>query len=311
MQSFRLQCALISATVLYYKQTSYFHLDCQETSLDKRDLSGLFRERLKLLVQRSGTNRSAFAQAIGVDRSALSQLLSGASTRLPRAETLMTIAETQNISLDWLLGLSQDEGATAEIRDSIEIEEGPGDFDRTLLANWHSEAVGTKIRYVPTGIPDLLRTEAVIDYESDAAERNRTAQIDEAQYRIDYNRRPETDMEVCMPRQTLELFAEGKGIWTDLPKNTRLEQLHHMAKLLDDLYPTFRLFLFDGRARYSIAYTIFGPYRAAVYVGGLYLVFNATDTIRTLTRHFDGLIRSADVNPNEASGFVTKLAGLP
>lgn len=276
--------------------------------MDKRDLSGLFRERLKLLVQRSGINRSAFAETIGVDRSALSQLLSGSSTRLPRAETLMTIAETQNISLDWLLGLSQDEGATAEVRDSIEIEEGPGDFDRTLLANWHAAAAGTKIRYVPTGIPDLLRTEAVIAYESDAAEKNRAVQIDEAQYRIDYNRRPETDMEVCMPRQVLELFAAGHGIWSDIPKSVRLEQMHHMAKLLDDLYPTFRLFLFDGRAHYSIAYTIFGPYRAAIYVGGLYLVFNATDMIRTLTRHFDGLIRAAEVNPNETSRFVSKLA---
>ena len=36
-----------------------------------------------------------------------------------------------------------------------------------------------------------------------------------------------------------------------------------MATLLDDLYPTFRLFLYDGRMRYSIPYTIFGPYRAA------------------------------------------------
>ena len=73
---------------------------------------------------RSGENQSAFAASIGIDRSALSQLLSGASTRLPRAETLMTIAETQTVSLDWLLGLSQDEGVTGEMRESIEIEEG-------------------------------------------------------------------------------------------------------------------------------------------------------------------------------------------
>ena len=276
--------------------------------MDKRDLSGLFRQRLKALLQRSDLNQSAFAASISVDRSALSQLLSGASTRLPRAETLLTIAETQNVSLDWLLGLSQDEGVTGEMHESIEIEEGPGRFDRTLLANWHAEAVGTKIRYVPTGIPDLLRTEAVIDFETDATEKDRTIQLDETQYRIDYNRRPETDMEVCMPRQTLEVFAAGQGIWEDVSKSDRLAQLHHMARLLDDLYPTFRLFLFDGRARYSIAYTIFGPYRAAIYVGGLYLVLNATEPIRTLTRHFDGLIRAAVVNPNESADFVTRLA---
>ena len=117
--------------------------------MDKRDLSTIFRERLKLLLTRSDLNQSAFATAVGIDRSALSQLLSGASTRLPRAETLLNIAAEFKVSLDWLLGLSQDEGVTGEIRESLEIEEAPDGFDRTLLAKWHAEAVGTKIRYVP------------------------------------------------------------------------------------------------------------------------------------------------------------------
>jgi len=53
--------------------------------MDKRDLSTLFRDRLRLILVRSGLNQSAFAAAVGIDRSALSQLLAGASTRLPRA----------------------------------------------------------------------------------------------------------------------------------------------------------------------------------------------------------------------------------
>ena len=81
-----------------------------------------------------------------------------------------------------------------------------------------------------------------------------------------------------------------------------------MAALLDDLYPTFRLFLYDGRLRYSVPYTIFGPYRAAIYVGDMYLVLNATEPIRTLTRHFDNLIRAADINAHEASAHARKLA---
>lgn len=275
--------------------------------MDKRDLSGLFRERLKLLIDRSGLNQSTFAASVGIDRSALSQLLAGTSTRLPRAETLLNIAAENKVSLDWLLGLSQDEGITGELRASLEIADGTGGFDRTLLARWHAEAVGTKIRYVPTGIPDLLRTETVIDYEAEAAAQNRSAQRDEAQYRINYNRRPETDMEVCMPRQTLEIFARGQGIWADLPASVRASQIEHMARLIDDLYPTFRLFLFDGRQRYSIPYTIFGPIRAAIYVGGLYLVLNATQPINTLTRHFDQLIRGAEINAHEAAGFVEQL----
>lgn len=276
--------------------------------MDKRDLSGVFRERLKILLQRAGINQSAFAESVGIDRSALSQLLSGATTRLPRAETLLTIAAEHRVSLDWLMGLSQDEGLTGEIRASLEIEEAYGGFDRTLLAKWHAEAVGTKIRYVPAGIPDLLRTEALIDYEADITNKSRESQADETQYRIDYNRRPETDMEVCMPRHTLEIFAQGLGVWSGFPEAARHEQLEHMASLLDDLYPTFRLFLYDGRTRYSLPYTIFGPYRAAIYAGDMYLVLNATAPIRTLTRHFDNLIRAAEVNAHEAAEFARNLA---
>ena len=276
--------------------------------MDKRDLSGLFRERLKLLLTRSGLNQSAFAASVGIDRSALSQLLSDDTTRLPRAETLMTIAGEHKVSLDWLLGLSQDEVLTGEIRESLEIEEGPGGFDRTLLAKWHAEAAGTKIRYVPAGIPDLLRTDALVDYEADISNRSRQSQAGETQYRIDYNRRPETDMEVCMPRHTLEIFARGMGIWDRFPESDRRAQLIHMADLMEDLYPTFRLFLYDGRLRYSVPYTIFGPYRAAIYVGDMYLVMNATAPIRTLTRHFDNLIRSAEINAHEAASFARQLA---
>ncbi len=278
--------------------------------MDKRDLSTIFRERLKLLLTRSDLNQSAFATAVGIDRSALSQLLSGASTRLPRAETLLNIAAEFKVSLDWLLGLSQDEVLTGEIRESLEIEEAPDGFDRTLLAKWHAEAAGTKIRYVPAGIPDLLRTEALVDYEAGIANKSRQAQAGETQYRIDYNRRPETDMEVCMPRHTLEIFARGLGVWDRFPEADRRQQLLHMATLLDDLYPTFRLFLYDGRMRYSIPYTIFGPYRAAIYVGDMYLVLNATQPIQTLIRHFDNLIRAADINAHESAAFAQRLAGM-
>lgn len=277
-------------------------------AMDKRDLSTVFRERLKLLLARSDLNQSAFAAAVGIDRSALSQLLSGASTRLPRAETLLAVAAAFEVSLDWLLGLSHDEGVTGEIRESLEIEEASGGFERTLLARWHAEAVGTKIRYVPAGLPDLLRTSALVDYEAGIANRNPAAQAGETQYRIDYTRRPETDMEVCMPRHTLEIFARGLGVWQGFPASDRRKQLLHMAALLDDLYPAFRLFLYDGRMRYSIPYTIFGPYRAAIYVGDMYLVLNATATIRKLAAHFDQLIRAAEINAHEAAAFAARLA---
>ncbi len=276
--------------------------------MDKRDVSALFRERLKTLLQRSGMNQSAFATSIGVDRSALSQILSGASVRLPRAETLMTIAAEHKVSLDWLLGLSQDEALTGEIRDMLEIEEGVSSYGESFMARWYGEAAGAKVRYVPAGIPDLLRTDALVDYEAGISHRDPDAQASEARQRIDYNRRPETDMEACMPRHTLEIFARGLGVWENFPARERREQLLHMATLLDDLYPTFRLFLYDGRQRYSVPYTIFGPYRAAIYVGDMYLVLNAPTPIQTLTRHFDNLIRVAEVHAHESAAYARRRA---
>lgn len=114
-----------------------------------------------------------------------------------------------------------------------------------------------------------------------------------------------------MPRHTLEIFARGLGVWSGFPEQERRAQLDHMATLLDDLYPTFRLFLYDGRLRYSVPYTIFGPFRAAIYVGDMYLVLNATDAIRTLTRHFDNLIRAAEINAHEAAAFARNLSHEP
>lgn len=110
-----------------------------------------------------------------------------------------------------------------------------------------------------------------------------------------------------MPRHTLEIFARGLGVWSGLSQAARRRQLDHMATLLDDLYPGFRLYLYDGRQRYSVPYTIFGPYRVALYVGDMYLVLNATELIGTFTRHFDNLIRAADVHAHEVPAFARSL----
>ena len=280
--------------------------------MDKRDLGGLFRERLAIILARYDGNHAAFAATIGLDRSALSQLLADGSTRLPRAETLQRLAEAHHISLDWLLGLSQSDRLATEIAPTLEIEEASEANDDTRLARWHREALGYKIRYVPATIPDLLRTADVILYQHGSGRGPQPETlIREAGRRLAYSRRPETDMEVCMPRQTLEMLAHGQGQWSDLPSDQRVAQLTHMAMLLEELYPTFRLFLFDGQTGFSAPYTVFGPLRAALYVGEMYLVINSVEHIRALADHFDGLIRAAVINPHEAGAFVRGLLGEP
>ena len=51
--------------------------------MDKRELSETFRKRLGQVVQRSGDTHAQFARDAGIDRSALSQLLTGRAVRLP------------------------------------------------------------------------------------------------------------------------------------------------------------------------------------------------------------------------------------
>ncbi|MGH6922712.1 MAG: helix-turn-helix domain-containing protein [Propylenella sp.] len=276
--------------------------------MDRREVGGIFRQRLETLMRRADVTRSAFAQSIGIDRSALTQLLSGQSARLPRVDTLQRISERYSVSLDWLLGLSQDDTLAAEVKPALEIAAAAGADEDTLLERWHKEAIGYKIRYVPAQIPDLLRTSEVIAYEYSGRDApSPTWQLRNAEFRLDYNRRSETDMEVCMPRQRLELLAEGRGHWRDLAKPARQTQLEYMAELVEELYPSFRLFLYDQVHRFSIPYTVFGPQRAAIYVGDIYLVLNSTEHIRALTRHFDNLIRSAVVSANESAAFIRTL----
>ncbi|OAE47968.1 helix-turn-helix domain-containing protein [Agrobacterium tumefaciens] len=278
--------------------------------MDKRALSNLFRIRLSDLVTRAGVSHSAFAAGLGIDRSALSQLLSSDSARLPRVETLLNIAERHSVSLDWLLGISHDPGLMGELRASFEIEEGGEDYTDTLLMKWHAEAAGSKIRYVPARIPDLLRTPQIIAFEAKSAHQSVKAQASETAFRLDYNRQPGTDMEVCMPRETLEAFAEGRGMWRGLKKEIRAEQLQYMSTLINELYPSFRLFLFNEKERFSVPYTIFGSQRAAIFVGGMYLVLNNAESIRKMQRHFDELIRFTRVHAHQSADFVRTLAIL-
>ena len=85
------------------------------SSPDKRFTVQLFRERLEQAIDRAGVTRAGLARRIGVDRSTLSQVLSQESVRLPRADTVAAIASALQVSLDWLLGLSESNQLGADI----------------------------------------------------------------------------------------------------------------------------------------------------------------------------------------------------
>ena len=177
--------------------------------MDRRATARRFRERLAEAMGRAQFNRSTLASRVGIDRSTLSQLLSSDTDRLPRADTVAAIALALHVSLDWLLGLSHEAKRGADIlHESIEVTPSPrGRIDESLT-RWYSEAVGYKIRHVPATLPDLVKTEEVLDYEyRDFVARTTDEAIATSHGRLAYVRMPETDMEIGLPRQARESGA--------------------------------------------------------------------------------------------------------
>ncbi|TQM94596.1 transcriptional regulator with XRE-family HTH domain [Roseinatronobacter monicus] len=275
--------------------------------MNKREASALFRGRLAQLLAQSRMTQSAFAESLGIDRSALSQLLTGPDPRLPRAETLLAIAAQFQVSADWLLGLSEDTGTVTQTLDSVETEAALDSESRTAMERWHQEATGQKMRYVPAHLPDLMRTPEVIAFQAQQSEQERRRLHAQTQRRLRLSRAPEADIEMCMPLQSFEIFAAGCGVWRGLPAAVRQKQLDYIAQTVDELYPSFRMYLFDGRKRFAPPMTLFGYHRAAVYAGEVYLLIRSKRLIRDLAQGFDGHIRAAEVHAHEAADWVRSL----
>ena len=276
--------------------------------MNKTEVAESFRKRLLVIIQRRNETVSAFARRCGLDRSALSQFLDESVVRLPRAETLAAIANAEGVSIDWLLGMRQDEENFGELTPVMKVEAGDRGSTDSALAGWLRDASGYKIRYSPSSLPDLLRTKAVTDYEYQSPVHHYAdVKTGQSQEQLDYSRLPDTDMEVVLPMQRLQNLAAGTDIWSGLHRGVRQAQLEQISHLLEELYPTFRLFLYDGIKNYCAPFTVFGPKRAAVYLGGMYLVINSSDQIRELSKHFDNIIRVAQVSPDRAAQWVTDL----
>ncbi len=276
----------------------------------KRESSALFRTRLVQLLAQSGLTQSRFAMAIGIDRSALSQLLTGPDPRLPRAETLLSIAAQFQVSTDWLLGLSEDSGVVTQSFDAVETEAALDEESRTAMERWHEEATGQKIRYVPALLPDLMRTPEIITFQAQSSEQEKRRLQAQTQRRLRLSRAPEADIEMCMPFQSFEIFAAGCGVWHGLSASARQRQIDQIARTVNELYPAFRMYLFDGRKRFAPPMTLFGYTRAAVYAGDVYLLIRSKHLIRELAQGFDGHIRAAEIHAHEAADWMRGLKAV-
>ncbi len=277
--------------------------------MNKRQIVTIFRTRLTESLTARRMNQSSLARAAGVDRSTLSQLLSDDNVRMPRADTVAALAGVLQVSTDWLLGLSSDSRYGAEIlRQSLEVaphEPSPADAN---LSRWYEEAAGLKIRYVPANLPDIFKTEAVLKHEFGAmVERPVDRALAETRQQLRFGRTTDNDMEICLSMQAIHDFCTGHSLWNGLSREVRDAQKRQIVEVVEELYPSLRLYLFDGLRRYSAPYTLFGNRRAVLYIGQMFFAFNTREYVTILIRHFDDLIRNTLVNAHETADYLRSL----
>ncbi|MCF6445102.1 helix-turn-helix domain-containing protein [Nereida sp. MMG025] len=276
---------------------------------DKRDRAQLLRDRLAAAMQLAGATQSGLARTIGVDRSTISQLLRDDGPRMPNAHVVAECANALGVSADWLLGLSdRPERAADLLSAATQITAAPRTLVDEQIFAWHQEAAGYKIRHVPAGLPDMLKTEALLEWEYKASlGRSPKQAIGASKDRLNWMRSAKSDYEIALPIHDIRAFAQAEGYYRDVPVALRRAQLEHLLALHDQLYPALRVYLFDARKLYSAPITIFGPLLAVIYLGSNYLAFRDTDRVSAITTHFDGLIRRAEFSSHDFPALITQL----
>ncbi len=260
-------------------------------------------------MQDRGASQSGLARQVGVDRSTISQLLSRDTARLPNAQVVAECAVALGVSADWLLGLSdRPEKAADLLAASMEMPTADRAVADAQLYAWHREAEGYKIRHVPARLPDMLKTPEMLRWEYAPHLGKTTAQaIGASGDRLDLLRDTRSDHELAIPLFEVESLVRGDGYYAGLPEETRKGQVVRLFELHEQLYPTLRIFLFDARRLHSAPLTVFGPLLAALYLGQHYLVFRDSARITAFTRHFDLLVREAEVSARDFPNYVEDL----
>jgi len=281
-----------------------------KTIVDKRDRAGLFRDRLARAMTERGVTQSGLARDAGVDRSTISQLLTGQGARLPNAQLVAECAAALGVSADWLLGLTERPERLAELlATSLTMTEAPRALIDETIFGWHQESAGYKIRHVPATLPDMLKTREMLRWEYEP-QLGRTADqaIGASEDRLSWMARSGSDYEMAVPLHEIEAFARAEGYYRGLPAEIRAEQVARLKSLYRQLYPALRIYVFDARRVFSAPVTIFGPLLAVVYLGRHYIAFRDSVRVAAFAQHFDWLVREAELGARDFPALLDQLA---
>lgn len=279
------------------------------TIMKKLERAAIFKNRLLNRISEIGMSRSELARRCGVDRSTIAQLLNSEDVRLPNAHLAAECAAALQVSSDWLLGLTErvetSAGLLSTVCEIADAERTPADSQILL---WHQEAAGNKIRHVPATFPDILKTKQVLafEYANDLDKTPRQA-VNAMEETIQWLDAPGSDYEICIPTHTISSLVHGVGYWEGLSADARKEQVDKLIDTSRNRYPSLRIYLIDTKKIYTAPITVFGQFLAVVYVGRYYLVFRERLQIQALTKHFDHLIRAAEVDARSVGDWVENL----
>lgn len=280
--------------------------------MNKLERAQQFRTRLAQAIKQMGISQSGLARAIQADRSTLSQVLTDDGARLPSAHVIGACASVLGVSSDWLLGLSdRPEQAADLLSNSFEVSHAPRAHVDEQIFDWYREAQGYKTRHVPASLPDMLKTDAMLEWEY-GPHLGRTTQqaINATHDRQNWMRDTRSEFEIAMPLYEIESFIRGTGYYVGLPATIRLAQTDQLIHLSRQLYPRLRIYQFDARRLYSAPVTIFGPLLAVLYTGGHYMAFRDRQRVETFTNDFDVLIREANRTARDFPDFLTDMREL-
>lgn len=277
--------------------------------MDKRVRADLFRNRLQEAMSHAGMTRSALSRATHVDRSTIGQLLKDDQPRLPNAQLAADVAVALGVSTDWLLGLTNRPETPGDIV-AAALALSPAErtsADEQLLA-WHHEAAGYKVRHVPATLPDILKTSRMLEWEYDSVpERYLPEAFNAMQDQLAWLSSGVSDYEIAIPIHEIEACAAGTSYYNGVSESIRYEQLNFIADQCDQMFPRLRIFLFDAHRVFSAPITIFGPNLAVIYVGQCYLAFREIERVKSLSGHFDWLVREATVDARNVASYIRSM----
>ena len=280
--------------------------------MDKRRRASLFRERLIEVMSVKGMTKSGLSRAANVDRSTIGKLLKNDQPRLPNAQLAADAANALGVSTDWLLGLTNRPETPGDIiAAALSLSTAERTSADEQLLEWHHEAAGYKVRHVPATLPDILKTKRILDWEyASVRERRLPEALSAIQDQLQWLSSGVSDYEIAVPVHEIESCAAGTAYYKNVEKDVRYEQLDFIADQCDQMFPRLRIFLFDAHNVFSSPVTIFGPNLAVIYVGQCYLAFREVERIKSLSSHFDWLVREAVVDARNVSTHIRSLIKL-